>query len=207
MKKNYVLIVGGIIPLLFSIFVLNYYLKDDRRELFDSAKLLDANSNFNVGQLVKFSGILSDKNPNVKDEYVLAVKEKFTKGQKGKHSEWIVEQAYMQPLQVKIGNTTEIEVFVASDYSPCGDKVKVVDIEPKKTRIVGMPSNVSVSAVGQILQINPIQIQSGHSLCTGTIKEYEDYLSRKGIGYLLVLLCIGVPSLGLIYLGVTNRKS
>ena len=88
MKRDYILIVGGLIPLLFSIFVLNFFLKDDRKDLFESAKLLDTNSiqTLAVGEMVKFSGNLSERNPRVKDEYVLAVKEVFKKGQNGKRS-------------------------------------------------------------------------------------------------------------------------
>ena len=41
MKKDYILIIAGIIPLLFSVFVMNFFLKDDRSEMFESAKLLE----------------------------------------------------------------------------------------------------------------------------------------------------------------------
>jgi hypothetical protein len=204
MKRDYILIIGGLIPLLFSIFVLNFFLKDDRKDLFDSAKLLEVNSfaNFKTNDFVKFSGILSEKNPKVKDEYVLAVKEVFRKGQNGKRSEWIKEELYLQPVLVKVENVPEFEVSVASDYLPCGDAVKISDSIPKKSRVLGIPAGVSVSAVGKITAINPLKIQTAHSLCTGTIENYQDYLNKKWLGYLFILLCISIPSLGVIYLGL-----
>jgi hypothetical protein len=204
MKKDYLLIVSGVIPLLFSIFVMNFFLKDDRKDLFESAKLLDSSAKNSLveGELVKFSGIISDKNPKTKDQYVLAVREKFVKGQNGKRSDWFREEFFLQPLLVKIGDGLEPEIQVANDYLPCGDGVKISDLEPKKSRVLGIMAGESVSAVGKILSIEPLKIHTGHSLCTGTIENYKDYLSKKWLGYFFILLCIGVPSIGLIYLGL-----
>ena len=132
MKKDYILIIGGIIPLLFSIFVLNFFLKDDRKELFESAKMLDANSfsNLVLDDFVKFSGTLSENNPKTKDQYVLAVKEKYVKGMNGKRSDWIKEEFYLQPVLLKVEGVPEFTVIVANDYLPCGDGVKISDQEP-----------------------------------------------------------------------------
>ena len=204
MKKDYILIIGGIIPLLFSIFVLNFFLKDDRKELFESAKMLDANSfsNLVLDDFVKFSGTLSENNPKTKDQYVLAVKEKYVKGMNGKRSDWIKEEFYLQPVLLKVEGVPEFTVIVANDYLPCGDGVKISDQEPKKNRVLGLLSGVSVSADRKSVNLNPVQIQTAHSLCTGTIEDYEVYLNKKWLGYLFILLCIALPSLGLIYLGV-----
>ncbi len=204
MKRDYILIIGGLVPLLFSIFVLNYFFKDDRKELFESAKLLEKNTvvNLAIGDFVKFSGILSDKNAKVKDEYVLAVKEVFKKGQNGKRSEWIKEELFLQPLLVSVHGIEDFEATVANDYLPCGDFVKISDSIPKKSRTLGILAGVSVSAVGKITSLNPLKIQTAHSLCTGTIENYEDYLNKKWLGYLLILFCIAIPSLGLVYLGL-----
>ena len=203
MKRDYILIVGGLIPLLFSIFVLNFFLKDDRKDLFESAKLLDTNSiqTLAVGEMVKFSGNLSERNPRVKDEYVLAVKEVLKKGQNGKRSEWVKEELYLQPVQIKVDGVPDIEVSVANDYLPCGDAVKISDSIPKKSRVLGILSGVSISAVGKITALNPIKVETAHSLCTGTIANYEEYLNKKWLGYLFILLCISIPSLAVMYLG------
>jgi hypothetical protein len=203
MKRDYILIFGGLVPFLFSIFVINFFLKDDRKELFESAKILQKSNlaNLSLGELVKFSGVISKDNPKLKDEYVLAVREVFKKGQNGKRSEWIKEELFLQPIKVNIPEFETIEVTVANDYLPCGDLVKISDSIPKKSRVLGIPDSVSVSAVGKITSISPIKIQTAHSLCTGTIENYEEYLNKKFWGYLLVLLCISVPSLGVMYLG------
>lgn len=203
MKRDYILILGGLVPFLFSIFVINYFFKDDRKQLFESAKLLQKStiSNLTIGDFVKFSGVISKDNPKLKDEYVLAVKEVFKKGQNGKRSEWIKEELFLQPIKVNIPEIDDIEVSVANDYLPCGDFVKISDSIPKKSRVLGIPDSVSVSAVGKITSISPIKIETAHSLCTGTIENYEDYLNKKLLGYILVLICISIPSLGVMYLG------
>ena len=76
MKKDYILIIAGIIPLLFSVFVMNFFLKDDRSEMFESAKLLEEKniSQIAEGELVKFSGFISTNNPKIKDDYVIALR-------------------------------------------------------------------------------------------------------------------------------------
>ena len=213
MKKDYILIIAGIIPLLFSVFVMNFFLKDDRSEMFESAKLLEEKniSQIAEGELVKFSGFISTNNPKIKDYYVIAVREKFVKGQNGKRSEWVKSEFYLQPIQVKLGEMVEVETIVANDYLPCGDGVKISDLTPKQSRLLGILSNTSISAVGRVINLNPMKIQTGHTLCTGTIEDYKAYLNKKLLGYLFILLCISVPSLGLIYLGLfkgsKERKS
>lgn len=204
MKKDYILIIGGIIPLLFSIMVMNFFLKDDRKDLFESAKLLDASSfsNLVVEDFVKFSGKISENNPKTKDQYILAVKEKYVKGSNGKRSEWVKDEFYLQPVLIKVEGLPEITALVANDYLPCGDGVKISDLEPKKSRVIGILEGMNVSAVGKVVGLNPVQIQTAHSLCSGTIDDYQVYLNKKWFGYLLILLCISLPSLGLIYLGV-----
>ncbi|HMV44250.1 MAG TPA: hypothetical protein PK079_11395 [Leptospiraceae bacterium] len=208
MKKDYLLIIGGLVPLLFSLFVLNYFLKDDRKDLFESAKLLDSKSypNIKEGDFVKFSGILSQKNSFVKDKYVLAVKEKFVKGQNGKRSDWFREEFYFQTLFVESSGVPTFEINVANDYLPCGNEVQISDSIPKKSRVLGIISGVNVSAVGRVTSINPLRLDTGHSLCTGSIEDYDSYLRKKNLGYLFILICIALPSLGLIYFGFFKER-
>lgn len=203
MKKDYLLIIGGLVPLLFSIFVLNYFLKDDRKDLFESAKLLNADSysNLQIGEFVKFSGSFSNKNAFVKDKYVLAVKEKFVKGQNGKRSDWIREEFYFQPILIEVAGIPDMEIMVANDYLPCGNEVQISDSIPKKSRVLGILAGVKVSAVGKVLSLNPLKLDTAHSLCTGTIADYESYLHKKTLGYLFILFCIAFPSIGLMYFG------
>ena len=156
-----------------------------------------------LNQFVKFSGNILESNPKVRGEYVIAVREKFVKGKNGKRSEWLIDESYLQPIHIKINDHFQnVELVIAEDYLPCGDAVKISELEAKKSRVLGIPPGVKVSAVGRLLSVYPIRLDTGHSLCTGTIEDHKTYLNNKLIGYLFILFCISVPSLALIYLGL-----
>lgn len=205
-RWNYFLIISGLIPLLFSIFLFKTYILDNRKSTLEQSQDIDSTPAFQKGDFIKFNAVVSGENEFVLEDFVLAAEESFLKGSSTKISQWKTEKTYYKPLILLTTSGKIIKVRVAENYSPCGDKQITKLIEPKKKRIIGFKKDMKVSGVGVILEKDPLVIDAGYSLCAGTLEEYEASIQNNNHLSLIVLLVIMIPCILLIYLGVARAE-
>lgn len=207
MKKDYLLAVTGIVPLFFLFYLFNYVSFDKRKDVFKSSVLLEdsAVSELKVSSSVKFTGKLTAENRNMYKEYPLAAFEKKVK--EGDRSRWVLESSQVQKLELKSDKFSKpFFITFADDYIPCGNTVDVKENETdRKKRLLGLRRDSVLTGYGKIQSLEPLVIESGHTACAETLKEYSDKLGNKSLIMLIVGLVIAVPSLFLVYLGLFRK--
>jgi hypothetical protein len=221
MSRKILLLITGLIPLFFIIPVLYFFIKDNRMDLISEAKLLEPNSK--LGEIVKFDAVISNQNKTDKEEFAYYVKEKYVKGERGSRSEWKLDSSLSSIILLQSSNY-QIIAELDKDYVPCGSDVKVIVLEPKKSRILGLKPGTLVSGIGQITKKVPaiqdktlkessepdkwipdrdtIRIDTKKSLCTGDLKSYVSQTESKKWSYLGMGICILLPSLGILFLAL-----
>jgi hypothetical protein len=208
MHKKILLFITGVIPILFLIPAIYFFTKDNRKDLMETAFLLNEKtvSEIKKGQLVKFDAILSNTNPLVKDNLSIATFEKYTKGDGSKRPFWSVSENLTKTILANLSKDLEIKLVLAEKYVPCGDKTIVKLIEAKKLRLLGLENGTSVSAIGEILETSPIIIDTKMSLCTGTLSNFESYLRGRLISYIFLGLCIFIPGIAIVLLALKKSE-
>ena len=221
MSRKILLLITGLIPLFFIIPVLYFFIKDNRMDLISQTKLLESNSN--SGEMVKFDAIISNRNQTDQEEFAFYIKEKYVKGERGNRSEWKLDSSLTNTIFLE-NSDHKIQALLDKDYIPCGSDVKVIILEPKKSRILGLKKGTLVSGIGQILtretpvidkflkessepdkwrpEKDTLIIDTKKSLCTGDLKSYISQTESKKWSYLGMGLCILLPSLGILFLAL-----
>lgn len=180
---------------------------DHRNEDFSKATLLNSESLklLKIGDDVRVSGMVSDKNPKLFENFILATKE--IKVKKRDRSVWETSESFIGPLLLSLDDGLEISVNIAPEYVPCGDGIKVVLPErTAKERTLGLESSKPMTGYGKLVSLNPILVDLGKSPCSETLGTYTGSLQNKISSYALAALFLAVPSLFLIYLGLYSRK-
>lgn len=122
---------------------------------------------------------------------------------------WKTTESHVPNLLVSIDSNLEVILKLDEGYVLCGGFVqiqKILDKDPKKHRILGLPPNVQVTAYGKVVSLNPLIVHAGQSLCAETIVEYRASLGKKGYAYTIAILFLAIPSLFLIYLGLFRAQ-
>ncbi len=208
MKKGFILIIAGIIPLIFALYFFIFLNSDVRNSEFESAILLTDTtvSSIKEGDLVRLSGFISPKNQSRYNSYVIATKE--IKVKQRDRSIWQTEEAFLGDILVTLGTgDREILVKIAHDYVPCGQSVKIESLsKDKKSRILGLGINDPLTGYGKVLTQSPLTINLGNSPCSESLEDYTNSLNKKFPSYLMAILFLAVPSFFLIYLGIYSNK-
>ncbi len=208
MKKGFILIIAGIIPLIFALYFFIFLNSDVRNSEFESAILLTEDSVLNIkeGDLVKLSGIISPKNQFRYNSYVIATKE--IKVKQRDRSVWQTEEGYLGDILITSGTENrEILIKIANDYVPCGQSVKIDSLaKDKKSRILGLGVNDPLTGYGKVISQSPLTVNLGNSPCSESLEEYTNSLNKKFPSYLMAILFLAVPSFFLIYLGLYSNK-
>jgi hypothetical protein len=208
LKKGFILIIAGIIPLIFALYFFIFLNSDVRNSEFESAILLTEDSVLNIkeGDLVKLSGIISPKNQFRYNSYVIATKE--IKVKQRDRSVWQTEEGYLGDILITSGTENrEILIKIANDYVPCGQSVKIDSLaKDKKSRILGLGVNDPLTGYGKVISQSPLTVNLGNSPCSESLEEYTNSLNKKFPSYLMAILFLAVPSFFLIYLGLYSNK-
>ncbi|MCB1142905.1 MAG: hypothetical protein KDK54_11730 [Leptospiraceae bacterium] len=211
MKRDYLLIISGIIPICFIYYILTYMNSDNRLEKFRSSQkiTLETKKTLKIKDPVSFHGVLTEKNPPIFRDFALAGKER--KVMRKDRSIWVPHERYFQDLLIKIdGDSEETLIQIAPEYTFCGKNVEIhrgEDKEANRFRYLGIRNGMEVTGYGYVTNLDPLTIQSGHSLCAESFEEYAGNLKDRGNGYFLVILFVTIPSLFLIYLGMFRNDS
>lgn len=208
MKKDSILILAGIIPLFFLIYIFYVMGADHRNEDFNRAAILDGTtlSSLKVGESVRLSGTLSEKNPILLDSYILATRE--IKVKQKDRSVWETSESFLGPLILTLPDGTDVTVRIAPDYVPCGDGIRVVLPEKNaKQRTLGLEARKPLTGYGKLESLNPPIVDLGKSPCAENLDTYTGSLQKKFPSYVLAALFLAVPSLFLIYLGLYSKKT
>ncbi len=205
MKKNYLLVWSGIIPLLLVIFLIRFFGEDDRYKIMQSAKLLTKDNwkDLSLQEFVLVNGQISSEQPIFSNGFVAyQVEEKMKEKDR---STWKTIESHIPVLKVMIDSEINVNLELDSGYVLCGGFVQIQKIhgkDPKKHRILGLIPNTQVTAYGKVSSFNPLLIHAGKSLCAETLVEYKASLSKKNYAYIIAVLFLAIPSLFLIYLGI-----
>lgn len=209
MKRNYLLIISGVIPLLFVIFLLRFFGEDERYQTMQKAKLLTKENIETISHedFVLIYGQISTNQPTFSNGFVAyQVEEKVRERDR---SVWKTSESHIPILTVTTSTGLEVKLNLDEGYVLCGSFIQIQKIpnkDPKKNRILGLPPNAQVTAYGKILSTNPLVVHVGKSMCAETIVEYQASLSKKNYTYILAVLCLAIPSLFLIYLGLFRAE-
>ncbi|MDX1960707.1 MAG: hypothetical protein SFU98_19200 [Leptospiraceae bacterium] len=208
MKRDYLLIISGIIPILFIFYVLIYFQKDNRKKEYENAKTISKEkiNSFQPGEMVRFSGVITSENSTKKDSFILAIEEE--KIQTKTRKVWTKKKNFFQNLKID-SNGLKYEVMLSENYVLCGKDVKVVEDKDTKvpTRTLGIESNANLTGYGKLVTIDPILIDAGLSPCAEKEEEYVATLNKKNPSYFLMVLFISIPSLFLVYLGLFKKAT
>jgi len=206
MRKDYLLIIAGVIPLFFLVYIFKFFNLDERYSQFQKALLLNSQnfSQLQKDQLVVINGKISSTQPILEKDLVFLQEEEKVK-QKDR-SVWTTQQTQSLPLLIEISPELQAKLFLDTEgYTLCGNFVKILPVEgkdPKKHRILGISRGTEVTAYGKVQNLNPLEVHVGKSLCAETLAEYKSILQKKNLGYVLAVLFLSIPSLFLIYLGL-----
>lgn len=208
MNKKLVLFVTGIIPILFLIPAIYYFTKDNRNDLMKQAKLINQTnlSELKLNELVKFDAKISTKNKIQKDNFSILIDEKYIKGDGSKKPFWKFEKSYHEKIILDF-DIAEILIQLSNDYVPCGDNVEVFNLKPKISRTLGIKNGELVSALGEVISLNPIIIDTKQSLCTGTLQSFDEYWNRRILSYSLIGIFIFLPSIGILYIALRKGQN
>ncbi len=208
MNKKLVLFITGIIPILFLIPAIYYFTKDNRNDLMKKAKLINALSlnELKLNELVKFDARISEKNKLQIDNFSILIDEKYIKGDGSKKPFWKFEKSYHEKIILDL-ESSEILIQLSKDYVPCGDKVEITNLQPKLSRTLGIKNGEFVSALGEVISLNPILIDTKQSLCTGTLKSFDEYWNKRMLSYSLIGIFIFLPSLGILYVALRKGQN
>ena len=181
---------------------------DDRNKNFEDAILLNKANlpGLKINELVKVTGIISDKNSPQMGDFVLASKENKVK--RTDRSLWITSESYVGDILISNTEGLELTGKISGDYIPCGSNVEIVqEKKDSKERLLGIKKGVPITGYGKIASLNPLIVDLGSSPCVETIEVYSGSLEKKFPGYVLAILFLAVPSLFLIYLGIYGRRT
>jgi hypothetical protein len=211
LKRDYLLIIAGIIPICFIYYILTYMNSDNRLERFSKSIQLTSEtiSNLKIGDDISFSGKISTENQNTFKEYKLASKERKVK--RKDRSIWVTHETFFQTLRLNLNDNqaTSFYVEIAPEYTLCGRNIWIengIGEEEKTFRYLGMKIDTEITGYGKIINLEPLKINAGHSVCAESREEYLSNLKNRGTGYFLVMLFVVIPSLFLIYLGMFNKR-
>jgi hypothetical protein len=210
MKRDYLLIIGGVIPLLFIIYIFKFFGEDERTKQMESAILLsqDIIPTIKLDEFVLVNGKISETQPILEQDLVfLQVEEKIRQRDR---SVWTNLSTNGKDLHIHISEDFSVHLKLdTEDYSLCGGMVKLLPIEgkdPKKHRILGLSRGTEVTGYGKVTNLNPLEVNVGRSLCAETLMEYKNALGKKTWAYALAVLFLSIPSLFLIYLGLFKGR-
>lgn len=207
MSRKIVLFITGIIPIFFLVPAIHFFSKDNRKDLMNQAKLISKENFKELKQndFVKFDAKISEKNELVKDNFSIAIDEIYIKGDGSKKPLWKFEKSHHKDILLNI-DEIEFKIQFSENYVPCGDKVEVKNLKPKEKRTIGIKNKELVSALGEVISLNPILIDTKHSLCTGSLQSFEDYWNKKILSYYLIGILIFLPSLGILFIALKKGK-
>lgn len=208
MKKGYFLLVAGLIPLLFLVYVYRFFANDERKKNLETARLYNSEtaSSLKKGDLVLITGKLSTKQPII--EVDLGFLQEEEKVKEKDRSVWTQKKNYTNSMLVDLENGTIAELELAQGYVLCGRLVQVLPIadkDPKKFRKLGVKIGEPITGYGEILELSPLKIHAAYSPCAEPLVEYQSSVNLTSKSYMLLFLFISVPSLFLIYLGIFNK--
>jgi hypothetical protein len=201
-KKRWVVGLGAFLVLaaigafLFSIFMLSNELERlDRLTPFESARA----SELRVGQPILITSIISDKNPPLIRDLVVACEET----QDEESGSWQPQKQFHRPLVV----TRDGIEFVVTLRQPCprGHTTEIPNPESNLWRWVGLRSGDTLTVVGTVTGADPLTLW-GEDAFAGSVDDYRRYLTQVGwyvVPFSGLLLLAGV---GLILLGRRGRR-
>ena len=176
---------------------------DNPNDDFSRAPLLDSTnlSSLKKGDVVRVTGVISESNPKLLDNYILATKE--IKIKQRDRSVWETSESFIGPLIIKSSGLPDITVKISEKFIPCGDTVRVVLPEKNaKNRVLGVEAGSPITGYGKLEEINPPIVNLGSSPCMESLDSYTKNLQKKFPSYILAALFLAIPSLFLIYLGL-----
>lgn len=203
MKKGYLLLIGGIVPLIFLVYVYLFFSIDERKNTLQEATLYTNSSSISKGSKILFTGKLSSKQPLIEGNFGFLQEEEKVKGKD--RSTWTQRKNHTNSMILELTDGKEVHLHISEGYVLCGSRVKILPIEgkdPKKFRKLGVEIGEVVTGYGEILELDPLTVNAGFSPCAESLEEYKASVNLTSMSYMLLILFISVPSLFLIYLGL-----
>ncbi|MCB1178547.1 MAG: hypothetical protein KDK36_13255 [Leptospiraceae bacterium] len=209
MKRDYLLLIAGITPILFLIYVLRFFQADDRKSnLKEAIKVTEENwTTLNKGEKVLITGKLSNDQPKILENFGFLQEEEKIKQKE--RSVWTNKKNYTNSVIIDFSHDKKVILSISDGYVLCGSRVKVINWDkkdPKKFRRLGIEVGELVTAYGEIEKLEPFTINTGFSMCAESEKEYSSFVNSTSFSYVLLVLFISVPSLFLIYLGLFRAR-
>ncbi len=207
MKKGYLLLIGGIVPLIFLIYVYRFFSIDERKNTVKEATLYTDSSSISIGKKFLFTGKLSSDQPTIEGKLGFLQEEEKIKGKD--RSTWTQKKNHTNSMILDLPDGKKAHLQISEGYVLCGSRVKILPIEgkdAKKFRKLGVEIGEMITAYGEILQLDPLTVNAGFSPCAESLEEYKASVNLTSMSYMLLILFISVPSLFLIYLGLFRAE-